>query len=52
MVLDDPFHDISVGGDQIPGQTQGFLSVWATTLTGRVSLSTPVKGFYLYGLQH
>eukprot|EP00111_Clytia_hemisphaerica_P015840 TCONS_00046790-protein len=36
LLKDDPFHDISVGGNLIPGQTQGFLSVWATTLTGRV----------------
>ena len=47
ILSDDPFYDIAVGGDQIQGQTQGFLAVWAITFTGKVRLLAIFNPFAL-----
>ncbi len=31
--------DLSIGGYELPGQPDGYLSVWAITAPGKVSLS-------------
>ena len=35
--LEEPIVDIAIGGQNIPNQPQGFVSVWVTTVDGRVS---------------
>lgn len=38
----DPIQDITIGGYNIPGQTQGFLAVWAITFLGKVKFRSGV----------
>lgn len=41
----EPFIDVAVGGNQMPGATSGSLVVWAVTAHGRVLLL--IKFFYV-----
>ncbi len=36
--LEEPIVDLSGGGQDIPNQPQGFVSVWVVTIDGRVSI--------------
>jgi len=36
ICFQEPFIDIAVGGNQMPGSTSGSLVVWAVTAHGRV----------------
>lgn len=49
MLSDDPFYDIAIGGDQIQGQSQGFLAVWAITFTGKIFFRSGVNRLCLEG---
>lgn len=41
--LQEPFIDVAIGGNQIPGSNSGSLIVWAVTAHGRVSTKKTTK---------
>ncbi|XP_022101839.1 tectonin beta-propeller repeat-containing protein 1-like isoform X2 [Acanthaster planci] len=41
--LEEPFHDIAIGGGELPGQPEGYLSVWTITALGKVYCRTEVN---------
>ncbi|XP_071797114.1 tectonin beta-propeller repeat-containing protein 1-like isoform X1 [Asterias amurensis] len=41
--LEEPFHDIAIGGYELPGQLEGYLSVWTITALGKVYCRTGVN---------
>ncbi|XP_038067772.1 tectonin beta-propeller repeat-containing protein 1-like isoform X2 [Patiria miniata] len=41
--LEEPFHDIAIGGGELPGRPEGYLSVWTITALGKVYCRTGVN---------
>lgn len=48
QIIQEPFIDVAIGGNQIPSGNSGELVVWAVTAHGRVKISLFANIFFSY----